>query len=271
MRGILRIMPARHLLAVAASFAFLLACSREAKSADHPPARAKTVVLELFTSQGCSSCPPADALLSKLGRETFDGGRVIPLAYHVDYWNHLGWRDPFSSAEWSKRQNSYARVMKNSQVYTPQAVLNGRAQLVGSAERQVRAEIERQLDEGDRGSVVIDRATRVRDTLVVDVRAHLDKGASKNGAAVMVVLFENGITTKVASGENARRELSNDFIVRGQRQAMVVAPGAADAHATVTIPLKGDWKVANLGVVAFLENTLSMEIYASADRALDIQ
>ncbi|HEX7809621.1 MAG TPA: DUF1223 domain-containing protein, partial [Thermoanaerobaculia bacterium] len=197
-------MPTRTALAIVASI-LILACSREAKSASH-----RTVVLELFTSQGCSSCPPADKLLSKLGRESFDGGRIIPLAYHVDYWNHLGWRDPFSSAQWSARQNEYARAIRSAQIYTPQVVIGGRAQMVGSAEVHVRGEIDRQLEQQDRGFITIDRVTRNGDTLLVDLHARVVAGR----ANVMVALFENGITTSVASGENARRELTNDYIVR---------------------------------------------------------
>src|SRR5271169_3547256 len=98
------------------------------------------VVLELFTSQGCSSCPPADALISELGASSKS---VIPLAYHVDYWNHLGWADPFSSGQWSERQSDYARAMNLDGEYTPQMVISGAWQCggsdAGSIERAVAA------------------------------------------------------------------------------------------------------------------------------------
>ena len=98
------------------------------------------VVLELFTSEGCSSCPPADALISELGSSTKS---VIPLAYHVDYWNHLGWADPFSSRQWSERQSDYARAMNLDGEYTPQMVIGGGWQCggsdAGSIERAVAA------------------------------------------------------------------------------------------------------------------------------------
>src|SRR5688572_22165851 len=85
------------------------------------------VLVELFTSQGCSSCPPADKLLSALRSDPQMAGRVIPLAFHVDYWNRIGWEDPFSSAQWTGRQQRYARALGNgSRVYTPQLVVNGR-------------------------------------------------------------------------------------------------------------------------------------------------
>lgn len=210
------------------------------------------VVLELFTSQGCSSCPPADRLLSKLGSEDT---RVIPLAYHVDYWNYLGWRDPFSSAQWSNRQRLYAQTMQSSQVYTPQLVINGTDQLVGSSESNVRAEIERQLDRGNRGTVSIEEMTRNGNELTVKLHAQLDHG----NADLVVALFENGITTAVKNGENANRNLTNDFIVRWESRAAEVR-GAANA--SVTIPIANEWQ--HLGVAAFLQDPKTLQIYGSA-------
>ena len=91
------------------------------------------VVVELFTSQGCSSCPPADALIREIAHDPALRGRVIPLAFHVDYWDQLGWRDPFSSAAYSARQADYAsKAFHGGDIYTPQMVVNGREALVGS-------------------------------------------------------------------------------------------------------------------------------------------
>jgi len=118
-------------------------------------AGSSAVIVELFTSQGCSSCPPADRVLSALGREKSDGVTIIPLAFHVDYWNSIGWADPFSSSRWSARQNAYAAALHSSQVYTPQLLVNGRAQFVGSDEQRIRAEIASQSRLPARGSVLI--------------------------------------------------------------------------------------------------------------------
>jgi hypothetical protein len=225
--------------------------------------RPSSVVLELFTSQGCSSCPPADRLLSALGREHFSGGTVIPLAYHVDYWNHLGWSDPFSSPEWSKRQNQYARAMHSSQVYTPQLVLDGTTQLVGSSERHVRTEITRRLSGGDRGVVSIDRMLVAGDQIRAHLRARLDRELADRDVDVVVVLFENGVTTSVSNGENARRNLTNDFIVRAQTRAARLHGG--EATTSVALPL-GTLSPHHLGVAAFLQDRQSLAIYGGSSR-----
>src|SRR5271154_2289788 len=94
----------------------------------------QSVVLELFTSQGCSSCPPADALLKKLSAEN---SQLLPLSFHVDYWNYLGWKDPYSSPANTDRQRGYASAL-DGQVYTPELVVNGAVGVVGSDEGSVR-------------------------------------------------------------------------------------------------------------------------------------
>lgn len=221
-------------------------------SAQTTNAKPRTVVLELFTSQGCSSCPPADALLSKLQRENIRGATLIPLAYHVDYWNRLGWTDPFSSKRWSQRQNDYARVMHNDQLYTPQLIINGEMQIVGNGEREVRQGIARQLTDNDRGAIAISRVARAGNKLTVDLHAQREPNAN-----VVVTLIENDVTTDVAGGENKNRKLTNDAIVRWQ--------GLAKGD-SITIPIDPAWHVDHMDVVAFLQDPKSLEIYTSAAR-----
>src|SRR3954467_1004983 len=119
-----------------------LACGRAAGE-PRPPAEGP-VVLELFTSQGCSSCPPAERLLSKLAAAGTLGDRTVaPLAFHVDYWNDLGWADPFSLPAWTERQHQYARALGGNRVYTPELVVGGATGMVGSDASAVRQAIQR--------------------------------------------------------------------------------------------------------------------------------
>lgn len=164
-----------------------------------PSSFAQPVVVELFTSQGCSSCPPADALLGEVAKRP----NVVALAYHVDYWDDLGWKDPFSIPAAVERQRGYVRRLAKSGAFTPQAVISGDTSLVGSN----RAAMERALKE-DRDALamelsrsgthlVIKLPERWRETLDVHVVSYLDRA-----------------TTKIGRGENARRSVQEFNIVR---------------------------------------------------------
>ena len=224
------------------------------------------VIVELFTSQGCSSCPPADRVLSALGRDKSDGVTIIPLAFHVDYWNSIGWADPFSSSRWSARQNAYAAAMHSSQVYTPQLLVNGRAQFVGSDEQRIRAEIASQSRLPARGSVLIEGVKRGVDAVRVDVTASIGSEAGNADAEVYVVIFESGITTAVPRGENSGRRLANDFIVRSMTPAFSVRSGQPALTRTVTVPIAAAWKPENLGVAAFVQDRASLSINGGSAR-----
>ena len=166
--------------------------TRGARAASTP------VVLELFTSQGCSSCPPADALLGEWVRQP----GVIGLAWHVDYWNSLGWRDPFARSEWTDRQKAYARHL-NGEVYTPALVVNGTAMLVGSDRSAVRQAIEQATP-----PPVAVTLRRVASGLEAEV------GAIMPQATGLLVSYDSETATQVAAGENLGRRLTEYRVVR---------------------------------------------------------
>jgi hypothetical protein len=157
-----------------------------------------TAVVELFTSQGCSSCPPADALLGQLAREP----GIIALAWHVDYWNGLGWRDPYSSAVATERQRRYAEALRD-EIYTPALVVNGARMVVGSDKREVRAAI------GAVGGFAVPVTLR-RDTeaWVAEI------GATGQSVSALLASYDPQHSTQIGAGENGGRQLTEYRIIR---------------------------------------------------------
>jgi len=214
------------------------------------------VVVELFTSQGCSSCPPADALIRGISRNPALQGRVIPLAFHVDYWNYLGWRDPFSSAEWSRRQMFYAHRFSLSSSYTPQAIVGGATQFVGSNAAALDSAIVAASQEKREGNVVVTVAgdsVTVRAEVPPSSKAHLD---------VMLALVENDVTTSVVNGENGGRTLVNDAVVRDLARIATVTGGRVEK--TIALKPKPEWNRKNVSVVAFLQDHATLAIHGAA-------
>src|SRR5947207_25104 len=161
-------MPRPRLLLVIAAVAGIAALTLTMHGA--PPKLGPTpVIVELFTSQGCSSCPPADALIHDIANDPALRGRVIPLAFHVDYWDALGWRDPFSSKDWSERQVRYARTMHLSSAYTPQAVVNGTHEFVGSNRAALSAALETASSAKPAGDIAL-TARREGNSLIATIR-----------------------------------------------------------------------------------------------------
>jgi hypothetical protein len=262
-----RLIPALALGALALAAFLMLRTSSPAPTPAAPPAVGSIVVVELFTSQGCSSCPPADRLLSAIAAEPAFAGKVVPLAYHVDYWDYIGWTDPFSSADWSARQKQYAQAYNTNRIYTPQVVVNGTEEMTGSEERKVRAAIAKALAE--KPPVELDLAVeKTPDGLRAKVTASHAEALPRD-ADVLVALVENGLVTKVGKGENGGRTLKNDAVVRRLLRAMVLgaAPGG---HGTgsVDLPVGEANPGRKLGVAAFVQDPKTKAIQGGAIRWL---
>ena len=219
----------------------------------------RAVLVELFTSQGCSSCPAADRLLSRITKETVGAG-VVTVAYHVDYWNRLGWKDPFSSSAWSARQSAYAQVRGSSQVYTPQAVVDGRVQLVGSNEALLRRSIAEAMRRPVSGTVALKMLEGEGIRVNVQVRM-VEK--TINDVRVIVLLVEDDVLTDVTRGENGGRKLVNDSIVRSSTVIATLTPTSDRAFAgVVNLPVEREWKRNRLRVVAFLQDARTLSVHA---------
>jgi hypothetical protein len=171
----------------------------------------KPVLVELFTSEGCSDCPPADALLAKLDQtQPVAGAQIIVLSEHVDYWDRLGWKDPFSSALLTRRQEDYGQRFGLNSVYTPQMVVNGETAFVGSDEKRAQKEIENALASSP---VELRISNLQRDGKTLSFT--LDAGAlAKGDADAYVALAQPHATSQVRDGENSGRTLSYISVVR---------------------------------------------------------
>lgn len=223
----------------------------------------RAVVVELFTSEGCSSCPPADELLGHLRQDLYAKNvQVIPLGFHVDYWNSLGWKDRFSSAEFTQRQEEYTRSLRVDGPYTPEMVVDGAVEFVGNDSGRAQSTIRQQAAQLAEAQVTI--ASAGADQLKIQI-----KGAaapSHGNPQVMLAITEDNLSTQVGSGENGGRTLHHAAVVRDLRQVGRLKNGALET--TVPLKLEKDWKRNELRAVVFVQNGPSGKIEGAASVAL---
>lgn len=228
-----------------------------------PGAVRTPVLVELFTSEGCSSCPPADALLSRLEKtQPVAGAEVIPLALHVDYWNYLGWADPFSAPEYSARQGEYASAYGKDGVYTPQMIVDGVKEFAGGNSSLAFDSIARAAA-SPKAEVKITRAAEssgagIRIGVRIEQPPQLSEG---DRAYVLLAVTESDLSTDVRRGENAGRKLGHVGVVRRLTTLGPLAGGAFAAEATVA-PEQG-WRRENLRAVIFAQERGSRRILAA--------
>ena len=225
------------------------------------------VIVELFTSEGCSSCPPADLLLARLEKaQPVAGARVIALEEHVDYWNQLGWVDPFSAPHYRGRQNDYALAFHTENIYTPQMVVNGQVEFIG--------------DDGNRASQAIGAARQTQTTVVdlknatnskdpdlvdLSVQVTNPKNPRPHVADVYLAVTESDLETQVLRGENAGRRLRHAPVVRSFGIIGRIDPrGSNVGQITNTLRLPREWKRENLHAVVFVQEHDTLRITGAA-------
>jgi len=246
------------LLATAVLAAATRLGAAEATPAAHP------VVVELFTAQGCSTCPAADRLLTALGKDA--SVQVVPLAFHVDYWNNLGWIDPFSKPELTRRQDFYVRVLRAGSLYTPQAVIDGATELVGNQENEMRAAIASAA--ALPAAQVALRLSPAAETVVVDATVEVPESLRERKLDLMVALYETGLETPVKRGENGGKTLRDDYVVRLLKKAGRIEGTAGPQRLSATLSLGKDWRRANLGIAAFVQDVRAQSIHGAANARL---
>ena len=222
------------------------------------------VLLELFTSEGCSSCPPADRLLAKLhGEQPIRNVEVIVLSQHVDYWNRLGWVDPFSSAAMSERQSWYSTRWP-TRVYTPQMVVDGEHEAVGGDGPRV-VRLIRQAARRKKGKVAISYTLSEGGAGFRLDAFGLER--AKKGK-VMLAIVEDGLQIDVLKGENKGRQLRHAGVVRTLMEVGKTNSGEATWSGAATARFEEDWNRDNLRAVAFVQETHSRAVVAIGGQRL---
>ncbi len=213
-----------------------------------------TPLVELYTSEGCSSCPPADRFLSRLGDLMADDNelRAVPLAFHVDYWNWLGWTDPFSQEQFTERQKIVASNNAQRSIYTPELVVAGKEARGG---RQIYDWIA--TKNGEKASVDIILNVVATTPYLLEADVMFKNMASGIRPEVFYAVYENSIVRKIGGGENGGKTLSHDFVVRYWSQPHPVVAGNSNHH--VSLGLDENWILENLGVAVVVVNPDSGE------------
>ncbi len=210
-------------------------------------------VVELFTSEGCSSCPPADALLGEILKDAQQSNRPIyPIAFHIDYWDQLGWRDPFSTQQASIRQGEYARALNSTEVYTPQMIVNGRVEFIGSDKARAQQEIDAALSQPAKIVLALQPSK--------DSSNHLSIGFTLNdeaaGNVLNVIAVERGLVVSIPRGENGGRTLHHDNVARAFARLVLTRDRAGKI--SLTLPVGINEK--NTSLIGFVQDPSSLQI-----------
>jgi len=211
-------------------------------------------LLELYTSEGCSSCPPADRWLSRIAQSGLGQDEVIPLALHVDYWDALGWKDRFADARFSERQRTLTETAGRRVVYTPEVFLDLREFRDWDSDAQFRRAVQGANAKPARADIrlAVETGAASPAQLKLQARFALKPGAAPRGAQAFIALVEGGLTTPVAAGENRGATLHHDRVVRRWIGPIELRDGKADYDAA--IPLDPGWNAKRLAVAAFVQD-----------------
>ncbi len=241
--------------------------STEGISEPQPAQPANPVIVELFTSEGCSDCPPADRLLYLLEQtQPVPGAEIIPLEQHVDYWDHEGWRDPFSSSQFTLRQRNYVYAFNLPTAYTPQMVVDGAAQFVGSDAHHLLPAIAQAARTPKANLQIQQRADTASNPQSVLLRVSLAPFSgwnAKHGADVLLAVTEDDLPSNVTAGENAGAHMNHRAVVRELR-VLGRVDSAGAFSAAPDLSLARNWKRENLHVVAFMQDRSTRRILGAS-------
>jgi len=213
--------------------------------------QSKVALLELYTSEGCSSCPPADAFVSSLKDSGLYPERVIPLSFHVTYWDYIGWHDPYAQKAFDRRQREIAARRKTPTIYTPQLVLDGQdVRGTGAIRTRIRELNKRQ----PQATIALAVNTSSADAVALDLDILVQDKQLRASSAVFVVLFENQLVSQVKAGENTGKTLRHEYVVRQLVGPLSLSDAMPGSRHSVEIAIPESVKRENAGVVAFVQN-----------------
>jgi len=245
----------RLLLALVMTVASLPA---QAQSCSAQSQAGTTALVELYTSEGCDSCPPADRWLSGLGARGLVPGKVVPIALHVDYWDYIGWKDPYAKPEFTLRQRLHAQLKRSRLVYTPQVLLQGQ-DFRGWGSGAFDREMARINARPAAARIALAIAATRAGAFEVETAAEVLDPARRQDAALFLATYENKLQSEVRAGENRGRTLTHDFVVF-EWQGPLSLGAAGKLQDRRSLPLLPKANPAHSGVVAFVQNRASGEV-----------
>ena len=221
----------------------------------------RVAMLELYTSEGCSSCPPADRFISMLKQAGVSNRQLIPLAFHVTYWDYIGWQDRFGNRTYDQRQRQQARLNASSTVYTPQFMING-------SDYRSRRNFSRDISQVNAENAEVEIYMEVSRKTASQLEVNVHTLQNNNGDHhLWVAVYENNLHSQVSKGENEGELLRHDYVVRKLYGPYAVIDEIDQFYTSVD--LDSDWKLEDLGIVAFVQSTNSSEIMQATSLMLD--
>jgi hypothetical protein len=225
-----------------------------AASCENYSSPARVQLVELYTSEGCSSCPPADSWLRALVPNVLSAEEVVPLAFHVDYWDRLGWRDRFASPLYTSRQSEYSKVSGSSFIFTPQVILAGRNYARWSNSNRVQQDVREALKSLPDAEIALRLQTVAAGKIGFEISAQLRQGVNSQDVRIYAALFQNGLVSDVGRGENSGSRLQHDYVVRELFQSKTIGQsGKLVFRDTFTLP--DDARPVAMGVAVFAQDT----------------
>lgn len=232
-----------------------------------PPDNTPIVIVELFTSEGCSSCPPADEFLTSLSNQNIGGAQVIVLSEHVDYWDRLGWRDPFSSSLFTARQQAYGEQFRLDSVFTPQLVVDGWASVSGN-ERDAAQRTIRKAAQFPKATASVSAASPDRANRLVSLKVTGLAAPSTDRADVFFAVIENDLATQVPSGENAGRRLRHTGVVRTLTRVAEIEAKKGAYVADLKVKIDPTWRSESIRGVLIVQDHKTHKIVGAASCSL---